>query len=243
MKHIHFVFFLCISLYSCKSDKPMAKKSASTSLPIAHFTFNGGATDLSNHSNNGMVENAISGLDGFSFSSGNFTTDGMTYIRIKDNDLLDIKTNKLSICAWIKPEVTRGSYIIQKEFYVNYQGKLGQGGGPYSLDIFPGYARALLYSNDNNPIILTGTSIIKNNEWQHIALTWDGKMAYLYYNGKVEASGEFDKALLITNGDVYIGTYKWAYPKASFVGSIDNVRIYNDYLSAREIKNIYSNYK
>lgn len=237
------LIIILLLLVSCKTDKTPAILKRKAPTPIAHFSFNGNANDLSGKVNNGQYVNTNSKNISSPFSSDNLALNGSNYIQIEDNDLLDINTNRLSISAWIKPVITQGSYIVTKENKLNVLGKLEQGGGPYSLDIFPGKVRALLHSNTNKSFDITGTSRIKYNEWQHIALTWDGKNVFLYYNGKVEASGSFDMQLQQTNGSIYIGAYKWVFPRAAFVGNIDNVRIYNTYLSPKDIKDIYTNFK
>jgi len=245
MKRILLLFFLFSFAVSCVKDTAPVPAITPDQDPIAHYTLNGNANDLSMYANNGSIYNAILFPDSFGSPDSAYFFNYQAYIEIPDNDILDIKTNKLTISAWIKPlGLTNESYVVQKANFVDGQGHLTEGGGPFSLDIFPGTARALIYyNNDSIPLILTGTTPIKDYTWQHLAVTWDGNQAYLYYNGHVEAMGVFANPILITNGNLYIGAYKWAFPNASFLGTIDNVRIYNRSLSPAEILDLYTNYK
>jgi hypothetical protein len=234
------IIFSLFFLGSCKKDPQIIVTDLN---PIAHYTFTGNSNDLSKYSNNGKITNLTLATDSFGAANCAYFFNGNGYLEIPDKDILDFKTNKLTVSAWIKPLYVSGSYIVEKATFVNSQGQLTEGGGPFSLDIYPGTPRALIYSADELSIILTGKSQIKYNVWQHLLLTWDGKIAYLYYNGKLEASGVFEKEILVTNGNLYIGAYKWAFPAGAFNGSIDNVRIYNRYLTESEIQDIYINYK
>jgi len=245
MKRILFFLSLISFAVGCKKDPPVDPYVLPTPDhdPVAHYTFDGNTNDLSQYANNGSSFNAIMCPDSFGRGDSASYFNAQAYIEIPDNNILDIQTNKLTVSTWIKPLSTSGTYIVQKANYVNNQEQITEGGGPYSLDIFPGKARAVIYTNDNNPLILTGATLIKANTWQHLALTWDGYNANLYYNGHLEASGIFSKPILVTNGNLYIGAYKFVYPGAAFSGTIDNVRIYNRCLSMEEIQSLYSNYE
>jgi len=246
MKPLLAFLFLFSFIGGCKTDTAIPTPVETVQPdqdPIAHYTFDGNANDLSKYASNGTILNAILFPDSFGRANSSYFFNAQAYIEIPDNEILDIKTNKLTVSAWIKPlSATGGAYIVQKSNDVNNQGQLTEGGGPFSLDIFPGTARALIYTNDYSPLILTGTTPIKANTWQHLAVTWDGNHAFLYYNGQVEATGVFAKPILVTSGNLYIGAYRWTYTNGAFLGIIDNVRIYNRCLAAEEVQDLYSNY-
>lgn len=217
----------------CKKDK---KEEPPVNKPVAFYDFNGNAKDKSMNNNNGTVVDAVPALDSFGTANAAYSFPGTAYIEIPDNDLLDFSGGEYTISAWIKPEVTSNSYIVQKA-------DASSGGGPYSLDIFPGKPRAVIHSLDKNSLLLTGKTSIKKNVWQHLAVTYDGHTAYLYYNGNLEAQGYIDKPLEASTGPLHIGTYKWGFPATCFKGAIDNVRLYNKFLPAEEIKAFYDNYQ
>ena len=242
MRRIVIFLGILTLLTHCKKDSPSEPEKPYLD-PVAYYTFNGNADDQTKYKNHGTVFKAKLTADSLGTINTAYYFDS-SYIEIPDHESLDFTTNKFSVTAWIKPVDTSYAYIVGKAAFVNSQGQLTQGGGPFSLDIFPGQARALIHkSGMKNPLELIGTTNIKKNVWQHIAVTWDGKKANLYYNGKIEATGDFDYPIDLTNGNLYIGAYKWAYPQASFKGSIDNVRIYNRFLTTEEIQDIFNNYK
>lgn len=234
------ILFVVVFLFSCKKNDPITISSDGL---IAHYTFSGNASDQSKYGNNGSVFNATLTTDSLGMMNSAYYFNGNSYVEIPDNNALDIYTNKLTISAWINPSVVSGTYVVQKSTTVNGNGQLTGGGGPYSLDIFSGKARALIYGTDNSYVLLSGTSIIKKDVWQHLAVTWDGNQVSLYYNGQLEASSVFSKKILVTNGKLHIGAYEWVFPNAAFNGKIDNVRLYERSLSAAEIQSLYTDNK
>ncbi|MFA5251932.1 MAG: LamG domain-containing protein [Phycisphaerae bacterium] len=74
--------------------------------------------------------------------------------------------------------------------------------------------------------------------WVHLAATFDGTTARLYFNGEEAASGPFsfsagtDAGLTIGNSIDEVG---WPDSPETFYGDIDEVRIYNRALDANEI--------
>jgi hypothetical protein len=235
---------IIITLFSCEKDTENTPDIIMGDLdPVAHYTFSGNTKDQSKYAHDGINYNASLRPDSLNQDSSSYYFGGISYIEIEDDDVLDIQTNKLTLTAWIKPAKTMGTYVIQKETLINSNGDLTEGGGPFSLDIFPGTPRALVYGVDKSFVMVTGTSTIQQNVWQHLALTWDGSTANLYYNGQLEATEPFAQPIMKTNGNVYIGAYKWTFPTASFRGQIDNVRIYNRALTKSEIGSLYNNYQ
>lgn len=237
MKNILMFYIFGFFYLGCKKDVPIPDTD-----PIAYYSFNGNAQDQSRFKNNGVIIGAKLTEDNFGIANSAFNFNS-SYIEINDEDVFHFATNKISITAWIKPIYVHGTYIVQKTAET-IDGQILGGGGPFSLDIYPGTARSVIYSDDiDDPMIITGKTKIKRNEWQHIAVTWDGKTAILYYNGQVEATKAFDQTISVTNGKLTIGTYQWVHPNAAFYGAIDNVRIYNRSLSKNEILDLYTNYK
>jgi hypothetical protein len=79
-----------------------------------------------------------------------------------------------------------------------------------------------------------GTAALPTNTWTHLAVTYDGAALRLYVNG-VQVASLAQTGHLVTSanplqigGDSLYGQY--------FQGTIDEVRIYNQALSASEIQ-------
>jgi hypothetical protein len=239
MKNAAFLILL-LSLAACKKD---ATPSTTDKTLVAYYTFTGNCTDQSDYANNGTVVGATLTTDSLGKANAAYSFDGNSYILIPNKDVLNIKTNKLTLSAWIKPSTLGSQYVIHKSTDLDGFGEPGGGGGPFSLDFFTGQTRAMLFDSLSNVTEIDGTTTIKANVWQHLALTWDGSVARVYYNGQLEGSKAFVGPLLVTTGNVYLGAYKWVFPSSTFKGIMDNVRIYNRALSTAEIQDLYNNFK
>jgi hypothetical protein len=79
-------------------------------------------------------------------------------------------------------------------------------------------------------------SVLPNNEWVHIAMTYDGQTLRSYVNGKldtyrVDVSGDLlDANTYLTIGSKYTGDY--------FDGAIDDLALFNTVLSDEEIARV-----
>jgi len=89
-----------------------------------------------------------------------------------------------------------------------------------------------------------GTEKITLNQWHHIVGTYDKKELKLYVNGKFVASVPY--STLAQRGNAYRIGNDYAYDgyakNYSFEGDIDEFKIYNDALSAEEVKKGYDGY-
>ena len=181
------LFIVIIQLAACKKDKAVAEPAPT---PIAHYTF---TNDFLNNSISPLlggsgVGNLSSTTDSFktTYAALLFTEDG--YVEVKDSDLLDFTGGQFTLAAWIYPSKTDVTYIMHKS------DKVGAGGS-YSLNIFPGFAQAAVHTTTKETFIVTGTSKIKKNVWQHVAVTFSGKELTIYYNGKSEGTKVVDRPL------------------------------------------------
>jgi hypothetical protein len=86
---------------------------------------------------------------------------------------------------------------------------------------------------------LAGTTILSNNKWYHLVATYDGSIVKLYVNGIQETNTLAQTGTLtFPSGTINIGI--WATSDVrSFIGYLDDVRVYNRALSTDEIANQY----
>ncbi|UCE39167.1 MAG: PQQ-binding-like beta-propeller repeat protein, partial [Thermoplasmata archaeon] len=142
-------------------------------------------------------------------------------------------TDMMTMHAWIKPKRTDYGYVVCKELNPGHEGR----GGLYSLDIYPGQVRSILH--EDSPVYYwhqaTGTTDIVYDVWQHIAMTWDGNVLKVFYNGQVEDSVNFTGKIKTSAANVGIGRYGPVF----FKGIIDEVAIYDCALSDQDILRIY----
>ncbi len=83
-----------------------------------------------------------------------------------------------------------------------------------------------------------GNSDIPLSRWSQIAMTYNGSEETVYLNGKKDGSIGASNALNSGGGTLYIG---WAAPGINqyFYGSVSNVQLYNESLSANGLYTLY----
>ncbi len=103
----------------------------------------------------------------------------------------------------------------------------------------------VLYANlvdtqGKSHILQTGTSTMKANEFQHLALTYDKATGgtRLYRNGEFEQGTFFENFTPMTNRALYLGNRPGS-DQAVFNGLMDEVTIHNRWLSQDEVKTIF----
>ena len=150
------------------------------------------------------------------------------YIEIKDAPSLNL-IDALTIEAWIKPvpgqsagivckggeDLNKGAYMLAVLGSFKFEGDLHAGG---DWD-WQGGDKAV-------PLI--------EDEWQHIAMVWDGKTMVLYLNGEKVHERDIKGPLDTTKDPVYIGC---SGPDKGlvYVGLLDEVRISDKALSIGEL--------
>jgi hypothetical protein len=240
MKRINSLLLLFIIdfllLQACKKDKEDPPPPPPD--PIALYTFD---NDWAKNSMSELLHGAVVGdlsstTDSFNTDYAAFLFSGNGYVKVTDSDLLDFPGGQFTLVAWIRPSKISGTYVVHKSANSG-------GGGAYSLDIHPGFVRGNLRTTTDEFFSVTGTTKIVKDVWQHIAVTFTGEQLTIYYNGEAEGNKAVDRPLMVTTGDLSIGTYEYAFPGASFEGKLDNVRLYDKALSAGQIMDLYQHYK
>jgi len=166
-----------------------------------------------------------------------------TMIVLPGNKNLDLK--KMTISLKIKcRDVERFGYLFEKttNSYVNSQ---------YSIFISKvndeshlifrtnpqqdNSVKIIDWSNEDLSIPVKNN--LKNNEWNNIAVTYDGKFKRIYINGKLKGEKNYDK-LLRSNpeGVSFIGCHGRPF-NMFFKGLIKDIKIYKKALNEKEIQN------
>ena len=181
------------------------------------------ASDSSGNNNTGTLINGPAwiapgkvGASALQFNAAN-----EQFVSIFDSTSLD-PTNGLTITAWINTSNWSGNRrIVQK----------GNGDNQYRL-----LAEGGVFKFDLTGVNTLTTTLPAVNTWVHVAGTWNGSTMAIYINGVLKASlaatgtnATTTDSLTIAakNGSTTAGDY--------FLGSLDDVRIYNRGLSASEI--------
>jgi hypothetical protein len=83
------------------------------------------------------------------------------------------------------------------------------------------------------------TTLPPENEWHHIAVTYNSTNVSLYYDGTLEKVEPETTSMLPTTGHLNLGTGRADYSYHFYKGLIDEVRIYNRVLETSEIEALY----
>lgn len=208
-------------------------------IPRLYMTFDDGtATDLSGYENNGLLMGAI-------ISNGVLLTNGITnYILILPSRSLYFDYS-LTMAAWINPLEQTAGYknIIDKntksdvapfsQYSMNYAYNYN---GIIEKPQFAGRTGNVYASSNSAPI----------NQWTYVIITYGNGQAKIYINGILNNIADISGDLNLTTsaGSQYpitlgagINAHGVARP---FIGSIDNVRIYNETLTAEQVNSLFT---
>jgi len=98
------------------------------------------------------------------------------------------------------------------------------------------------YADGTNFVSTTFSGALSTNTWQHVVFTFDNasKALKLYINGsQFSTTRTLTGSLPIDDGTLYLGTYNGTATNYSFLGYLDEVRIYTSALSAGGVTNLY----
>ena len=148
------------------------------------------------------------------------------YIDMEDN--LNLNPGRFTVSAWIKRDAADSGVksIVSKRDVSFNRG--------YDLRIRDDNRIQMLWKNPLVQNIVSATSI-PDDEWHHIAITYDGKTAYLYIDG-VEDSNRTLSPPADTDESFYIAAAGKNSPTQHFRGNIDEVRVWNTMLSPDQLR-------
>jgi surface protein len=196
----------------------------STVTPVAYYPFNGDAVDASPYGNDGTVSGATLVGDRFGNANSAYSFDGATS-SIQAPSAITGTNVPFSIATWVR---WNGGSLQEIVSWWNET-------SISKVYLGPQESGELRFGDS---FTSTG-AFIPENEWVHIAATYDGSVAYIYINGVLSANSSSGLEYDFASGDLFIGkqgTNNLEY----FDGLIDDVRIYDITLSANEIANLYS---
>jgi hypothetical protein len=142
-------------------------------------------------------------------------------------------TNEITIEAWIKLDNLNDKRYI-------FLGKGDFGTGQYAMEINETkHLGGFLGTNFDNSWKYTDDLIIKDLDWHHIALAWDGINRAYYLDGVKSKTIMTEPGTLITTSHIFAIGRPGSLDLYHFNGTIDEVSIYDRAKSSEEI---YSDY-
>ncbi len=207
---------------------------------VANYTFNDcTATDSSTYGNDGTINGAICVDSPIAGGGRALSFDGVDdYVIISDSASLDI-TDAITIEAWVKPDSNTGQRWIA-----------GKNGRYQLLKSSAGnFFRGQFKGTDDNWYYIDSPTSYSENNWYHVAYTYDGNYLRIYMNGVLGdskyvgvdmAANNFCSIFIGGANDVASGC---KYSGQYFNGLIDEVKIYNRALTPEEIQQHYNETK
>jgi len=184
--------------------------------------------DLSGYNNHGTIIGDVTPAEGIIGKALYF--DGDDYVIVYDNNFLE--PNHLTISVWSKLN-SSGGCILHKSNWNSYTIWHDSSNNRYFGQVNLSGGSVPVYSSKNS---IPG-------EWDHIVLTYNGSKVSLYINGVLVASedGTGDIQYGGSFQDFQIGRYCAAGGCCCNInGTIDEVRIYNEVVTAGEIQKYYT---
>jgi len=218
---------------------PSTSQSNAVFTQPAMITFDSDVTDSSgfNPANDGTVtgtETLVAGKVGNAFSF-----DGGTFVTLANEANFDFDTgDSRSYAFWIKTALGGGARILS----IN-----GDSASPFTGDwikLVSGKIRVQILGTSLDFIDVRSAAVVSNNEWHHVAVTYDGGSASgvkIYIDGALDSSTIIRDLLAsstlnnfeLTLGGLTTGTN-------FFTGQMDEYRVYSFELSLDQVTGLFN---
>ena len=198
---------------------------------VGWLKLNGDANDSSSNGNNGTVSGAIPTIGATSTANTAyaFAGGGAAQVITANSPSSSIGQN-MSVSAWVKPT----SYPSSGAFRT-----IVEGINPlsYYVSLYSdGSLQAYRYGTNPGGYHSAGAGTIPLNQWTHVVVAWDTSSVSLYTNGALRTT-------VATTGTGLVGAQTIIGAESTgrqFIGSIDDVRVYNRTLPATDVSKLYT---
>lgn len=210
---------------------------------IADYRFNGNAIDDSVYCNDGTVNGAVLVNDRHGNMNSAYEFDGIDdYLDVPDSTSLN--PSYVTVSAWIKIDsfdrLLDNAQVIAKAHSYNLQlfNSKTIHANPESIRFVP----FSMVPDEVPPD--TGPNNIITGKWHHVVGTYDGTMASIYLDGNLKESLAFEASIPHPGDNLGMGIdLRGSTPNTWdgnwFKGYLDDVRIFNRALKAKEISTLY----
>ena len=208
--------------------------TASVTGLVGHWTFDDGsgttAADSSDNGNDGTIHGATwaTGKVGGALSFGGSDAD---YVEIPNESDYDL-AGAVSYAVWIKMDPASQTWagVVTKGDHMNLQRSDGTSHLVWQTKDYPGTISQYQLDETDNVV---------DNQWHHVAVTFDGSQKCIYVDGALSNSAAATGTINTTDYAILIGKNGAAAGHA-FKGLIDDVRIYDYALSLAEVDALYT---
>jgi hypothetical protein len=195
--------------------------------------------DQSGRFNNGRAVNTTwtSDRDGISSGAASLPGTGGSYLRVDSNPDLDFGTGEFSFSIWLK-------FPAQSTLGAGHYGAVlirsGDSLSPWEgptvfADVTPG--KVMFRVTATNELYSTASNL-NDNTWRHYAFVREGRLLKIYINGALDASMVQSTQDVSSSAHLYLGANHVDQTAQSFVGAMDELRIYNRALALAEVQTL-----
>jgi len=203
---------------------------------VGYWPFDGDASDVSGNGSHGIVDGATLTFDRFNVANKAYSFDGNDKIDLANTESFLDGLTEITIALWAKLEGNNNSYagiVYSRENVPNVLGISYGNLGPNQLrfDVNNGVQYITTHSDDNSLV---------DNTWHFVVATWKSNdKPRIYIDGQLaKESSSFSGSLnvissLIVGSDASLNN-------RYFIGSIDEILMYNRALNSSEIFQLYT---
>jgi len=220
---------ISIVLVLCLADSVWA-------IALGHWKLDEGSgttvRDSSGKNNNGRFVGAPKWVTGKLGKALEF--DGVDdYVEVPHSASLIPTTGKDTVAVWINARRHTGPNGGQ------WQGILAKGGSPRLYNLYTEASQTIHFSTGPSGAYIgpLSTGTVPLNEWVHIAVVCDGR-DYFYING--EPAGVAGEGATVPTGGTAVLTIGQTGESNFFQGMIDDVWIFDDALTAPQVKELFN---
>lgn len=188
------------------------------------------AEDSSGNGHNGKILGNVKWTDSKFGKALEFPGVSGNFVSIPDEEDLNLVT--WSITTWIKIEEVKGSecHVVIKEEPGNVRN--------YGIIVKPGFAYPTFTSGPGVWKNIAGKTPVTDDEWRHIAATYDKTLERLYVDGVLDVQIGFTDIPDTTPGPLGIGSGGTKGDVGPVIGVIDEVAVFNVALTEDDINDI-----
>jgi hypothetical protein len=195
---------------------------------VAHYAFDGDATDSSGNGHDGTLVGGPTFVAGAKGQAVQFSGAVGPFVDLGTFNPSAL-TGKLTVALWANWKGPTGLYqglMAKRDWWDPPSGNMWQ--------IEANNAAGAVTFSRNGSYPGSGNPILPVNEWAHVAVTFDGTTARFYVNGTQTGSGAFSFGPN-REASMHVGCCD-SNGGNPFNGAIDDVGLYNQALSVAEVK-------
>lgn len=204
---------------------------------VGLWPFNGDVKDYSGNNIGGATVGDVSYIPG-KFGQA-ISLNGNSYVNMGNISTLNISNSEFSISLWIKTTNDTARQCIINKFY-SATGIYSVGGYMLETGYTDGNIRFQLGVSAPNMVAIEVPANYYNDNWHHIAVTRTADTVKMFFDGALIGSSPCT-GMTFSNTNAPFSVGYFAQKQGHFfIGSVDDLKIYNEILSSTEITALYN---